>query len=140
MEQENNYEPSNGVHYYKLNYYTYYQNSHEMEIPVYEEVLEDINNISGEDVMKLDMCVERIRRDIDSAVIDGRYPGFWVHRITIKANVEYEHKKDKKDILHINNMDSTYKSKKLTLPKNWDEKNPDYYMLGNYVINRKVDF
>ena len=121
---------------YEIDYFTYYRDSNEMKIPVYEKELTSLDNLpSGWD--EADMAAENIKRDIDAAVESGEYPGFYVHHICVEL-VSDSRRIDVdryRGSTYVDEDASYFESDELPLPEDWDEDMPDYMELADVAYN-----
>lgn len=121
---------------YTMNYYTYYKNSREMEVPLWETELESTaGGVNFDDDADPEMFAEKLKKKIEASVMAGEYPGLWVHRITIKvfSNIHQTDVDSWRGESWIDEYDSGYDSEELEMPEDWDDDNPDYEYLSDYV-------
>ena len=132
------YESDSSIYHYEVDYFTYYRDSNEMRIPVYEKEITPLSDLPV-DSYDADMVLEQIKRDIDVAVKNGDYPGFWVHHI----NVEIVSNEKQRDVdywtgsTYVDEDASDYESDKLQLPDDWDADHPDYVYLSDVAYNEE---
>lgn len=131
------YDSDEETYYYEQDYYTYYKNSTELETPLWESEPTDTSEIPMDDDTDPEMQAEILKRDIDAAVMSGEYPGLWVHHIRVAVVSNYQ----QADVdrwtgnSHVDETESEYESEKLDLPDDWDDENPDYEYLSDYVAD-----
>lgn len=124
------------IYHYEVDYFTYYRDSSEMMLPVYETDVTELSDIPsfGADA---DMTAERIKKDIDAAVKNGDFPGFWVHHISVEV-VSNEKQRDVDywtGSTYVDEDASDYDSEELDLPDDWDANYPDYEYLSDIAYN-----
>lgn len=129
------YDSDEELYSYEQDYYTYYKNGDEMEVPLWEGEPTDTMDIPLDDDTDPDMYAEKLKKDIDAAVKAGDYPGLWVHHITVTVLSNY-HQTDVdrwSGRSYIDETESDYESEQLELPEDWDDSDPDYIYLSDYV-------
>lgn len=128
--------PQGETYTYKVDYYTYYKDSNEKEVPVCEKELVDLYDLPIDDTAEPDMEAESIKKTIDAEVNDGQYPGLWVHHIVVYIDSTYKQVDvdDWEGTSYVIKEDSGFDSEELELPDDWNESDPDYEYLADYLL------
>lgn len=125
------------TYYYTVIYFTYYKDKYNFETPLIEldESVDD--NIPMDDDTDPIKYIEKQEVKINEEVINGAFPGLWVHTITIPIESNYEQVdvdrwfgSSKVDVDNI-----SYESTELPMPDNYDEDDYDVEYLADYAEN-----
>ena len=125
------------TYYYTVSYFTYYKDKYNFETPLIEldESVDD--NIPMDDDTDPIKYIEKQEVKINEEVINGSFPGLWVHTITIPIESNYE----QVDVdrwfgsskLDVDNI--SYESTELPMPDDYDEDDYDVEYLADYAEN-----
>lgn len=120
---------SDDVSVYRVDYFTYYRDANEYRTPLYVHE----NYYDGPYSSDIDNILLQFERDIDIAVTNGDYPGFWVHhiKIVVRSNEEQRDVDYWTGSTWVDEEDCDIEAEELDIPEDWDANFPNYEDLAN---------